>query len=360
MIRTIGDLRAALEDAAPRPRWETLANHLEGLRDYPRRFGWHLAQMLIVSEPETLRRAATRLLHDPGSRAEAALALARLHNRLEEWDALRALLLDTLDAPGEPRPAWLRMLLRAELLAPSAETRRHWELALPGQPAPAHAMLRSLRRFARRGEADAASLCGVIARFLAPIAEAGLPAPIRRLAEAGRVAIVGNGPVLLGRGAGGEIDGHDLVVRLNYPVLSGHEADTGRRTDLMLFHETKRPILAGLQAREPGFAAVPAFGIRGMPRQEKPADPPRLPPALERLVALLTYDTPTTGLFATVLAALVLGRRVTLYGFDFFAPGGAGHYFDRTVAAPMHEVAFERWFAGQALPALFPAIARAA
>ena len=48
--------------------------------------------------------------------------------------------------------------------------------------------------------------------------------------EGSSCAVVGNSGVLLGQGHGQEIDGHDVVFRVNSPPLERHTADVGRRT----------------------------------------------------------------------------------------------------------------------------------
>jgi hypothetical protein len=46
--------------------------------------------------------------------------------------------------------------------------------------------------------------------------------------------VVGNAPTLLGSGAGGWIDGHDIVVRFNDCKVRGFEQDVGARTDILV------------------------------------------------------------------------------------------------------------------------------
>lgn len=48
------------------------------------------------------------------------------------------------------------------------------------------------------------------------------------------IAVVGNGPSELGKGHGAEIDGHDIVIRINNYVTKGYEPDYGRRTDVWM------------------------------------------------------------------------------------------------------------------------------
>lgn len=52
------------------------------------------------------------------------------------------------------------------------------------------------------------------------------------------VAVVGNGPQEVGKGLGHEIDGHDVVIRINNYVLQGYEADYGTRTDVWVKNVT--------------------------------------------------------------------------------------------------------------------------
>ena len=48
------------------------------------------------------------------------------------------------------------------------------------------------------------------------------------------IAVVGNGPSELGKGHGAEIDGHDIVIRINNYATKGYETDYGRRTDVWM------------------------------------------------------------------------------------------------------------------------------
>jgi len=62
------------------------------------------------------------------------------------------------------------------------------------------------------------------------------------------VALVGNGPQEIGKGLGAEIDGHDVVIRINNYELAGYESDYGCRTDVWvknvmpeMSHELRSP-----------------------------------------------------------------------------------------------------------------------
>ncbi|MCX7685625.1 MAG: glycosyltransferase family 29 protein [Acetobacteraceae bacterium] len=278
------------------------------------------------------------------------------------------------------RHGWRLRLARAELLSPTrdaAEREAVWALALPAFPQGLPlAALRAQRAISRGREPDLGRFEVLLARQAAaalalPSAEAAggadmverLAAIYRRLRAARDVALVGNAPTLSGSGAGREIDRHDLVVRCNYPPIAGFESDVGGRADLMLLHGAKRHGLAERLRRDPRYPKLPALSCgpaspRGEPPPLPPDDEPRpaAPDALERLVDQLCYPEWTTGLFGAVLIGLVFGRPLRLYGFDFFRPGSAGHYYGGAGAAPHHDVAYERWYLTRVLPALRPGV----
>lgn len=132
-----------------------------------------------------------------------------------------------------------------------------------------------------------------------------------------RVALVGNARSLAERAQGAEIDGADLVVRLNAAPLPS-PASHGTRTDWMavsvpveeaviaargprrvIWMTPKRKRLPWRIASRPGFALAP-------------------PEWNARLAAELGAR-PTTGLMAIDLLARSGAREVRLHGFDFFA-----------------------------------------
>lgn len=303
-------------------------------------------------------------------------------------------------------PEWRLYLARSQLVAPSADLKEHeadWQLALSAVPRglPRLALL-AQRALADDRTPDLADFDAQLAReaaaFASPpgdaVGKAGLrnllaalsrsmvlarrsakppavspaeTAELERLAAIYRtlhaardVALVGNAPTLAGSGAGAEIDRHDLVVRCNYPVLAGFATDVGMRADLVLFHGAKRRRLAQLLARDPRYPALPSLssGPAGAPPPvPTDAEPrPAAPAPLERLVDGLCYEMRTTGLFGAVLIALVFGKPLRLYGFDFFRPGMAGHYYGKAAAAPHHDLAYERWYLTRALPVLRPSV----
>lgn len=373
----VGALLARYRAAAAADRPGLLASGLTGL-------------MLTRSAAERLwgLRAEDPAGFDAGLDRAAAVALDHpLVFQLLAWREVRAERHERVKELArfilalEPRQqGWRLRLARAELLSPSrgaAEREAVWALALPAfPPGLPLAALRVQRALSRGREPDTTRFEALLAReasaalALPPEEAAGgaamverLAAIFRRLRRARDVALVGNAPTLAGSGAGREIDRHDLVVRCNYPPLIGYEADVGGRADLMLLHGAKRHDLAERLARDPRYPAVPALSCGpasppGEPPPIPPDDEPRpaAPKVLERLVGRLCYPEWTTGLFGAVLIGLVFRRPLRLYGFDFFRPGSAGHYYGGAGAAPHHDVGYERWYLTRVLPALRPAV----
>ncbi len=236
--------------------------------------------------------------------------------------------------------------LRCALLAPGADPATWDRFA---------ATLPPLARLAHDAQRHAAAGLPVdAAPLLAALPAGPLPGPLARLAAAESVAIIGNGAGLLGSGAAAAIEAHDLVLRLNFPVVTGHEADVGSRADLVIVAEAKRWQLDELRAREAAYATTPALAARVAWPRKAEATPDQVPRPLAEAVVALGYHQPTTGFFAVLLAALVLRRRVTLFGFDFFSPGRPGHYWGDTSAGAQHELAYERWMAERFLPLACP------
>ncbi|RCV37073.1 hypothetical protein SETIT_8G033700v2 [Setaria italica] len=77
-------------------------------------------------------------------------------------------------------------------------------------------------------------------------------------------AVVGNSGILLGSGRGGQIDAHDLVVRLNNARVAGYAADVGAKTSLSFVNSNilhrcavRSAVAAGGCACHPYGRAVP-------------------------------------------------------------------------------------------------------
>lgn len=156
------------------------------------------------------------------------------------------------------------------------------------------------------------------------------------------VALVGNSKALVAGAQGAEIDGHDLIVRINRaPMPSGRSHGTRTdwlglgmgldaptrdrlRPDKLLWMPAKRRRLGWDTARSPGFYLHPREDVVRLG---------------ERLGA-----KPTTGaLLIDLLLRSGLGT-LTLYGFDFFATGSLSGR--RTAQQVPHDFTAEaRWVA---------------
>nr|WP_246603182.1 glycosyltransferase family 29 protein [Falsiroseomonas tokyonensis] len=174
-----------------------------------------------------------------------------------------------------------------------------------------------------------------------------------RVAQASTVAVIGNGPSLLGQGRGAALDAMPLLVRCNFPMLAGLEADLGHRTDIVFFVQALKSRIAGeLAARHPSFRdawlAFYAGAHPGPPApiliEGRPARHCQLPHELARLGVSLSYSAATTGLRALIFFAVFAGRPVAAHGFDFF--GGAHSAWRARPAIPglHHRPNFERGF----------------
>lgn len=183
-----------------------------------------------------------------------------------------------------------------------------------------------------------------------------------KLLGARRVALVGNAPTLKGAGLGPEIDAHDLVIRCNFAEIEGFADDVGSRVDVVAFNESLRPSLSRLRGRSSRYAEVPAVGLHpiadfgaGLSREPIPPGVATLPFPTRAFISAVSYVRSTTGLMALNLLALVFGKSVTAYGFDFFSDVSRPHYFGNQTGAYLgHEVQYERWFVTHFLPAVRP------
>lgn len=316
-------------------------------------------------DPPPLLAACEAILREAPVHRVALRTLAWLRGRLGDADGARAALARLLEAWPDQGLDTKRELLRLHLLGTHDAPAREGDWRRHGRD---RGELSRLCYLAQRAAAEGTALdhapfeAELARRAAEAFAEAsGTPAApaLALLRDARSVALVGNGPALKGSRAATAIEAHGLVVRLNYPVMLGHEADVGTRTDLVIFDGSHRPRVAERMRRHPAFPAVPALGTHAGPMG--PAGPlypgpPDIPLALMRLVCDLSYTRLTTGMAALVLAGVVLGKPVTLFGFDFFRPGGAGHYYDAAAAPFTHETGYERFYVERVLPVLRPQI----
>lgn len=305
-----------------------------------------------------LRQAAEQVLAAQPGNGSALRVLATCQSRAGEFRAAAATLRRLIRLGPTSLETW-RELQRLDVLAgarPAGSVPPRQAERLGPVAAAALAAMRAVAsgQAPDRAAFDAALSAATQAAFAEARAAGPLPPLLDVLAAARDVAIVGNGPSLAGSGAGPAIESHDVVLRFNYPVLTGHEADVGRRTDAVIMSGSKRVRHAELMAREPGYDTVPAMVIEATQRVLPDQVPPALPAPIASVLLAAGYGRPTMGFGGIVLSVLLLGRRARLFGFDFFAPGQPGHYFGEAAAALHHEPGFERWFVTRLLPALRP------
>jgi hypothetical protein len=168
-----------------------------------------------------------------------------------------------------------------------------------------------------------------------------------------RIALVGNGPSLRGARRGQEIERYDLIVRCNFPVIKEFSLDVGSRTDLMFFTEALLRLLDRYLDRDPSYRSVRLMTVAN-PAAAAGFDPhaiaanaglslARLPASVLDTLKDLSYRHLTTGAMAYLLLAALLGKQITLFGFDFYSKGDL-HYFPQNTGLWLpHEVQYEKF-----------------
>jgi hypothetical protein len=166
------------------------------------------------------------------------------------------------------------------------------------------------------------------------------------------VAVVGNAPTLLGSGAGGWIDGHDIVVRFNDCKVRGFEDDVGARTDILVcnpYAETRPDSCLD--------ELLPPVTVVAISSQTRRGDRAEFARWVGRNRVLFTYspdlrlDTVersqialTTGTYGiSLLANILRPLRMAVTGFTMFHPGTDFHYWSRATPSGIksHEPATE-------------------
>ncbi len=146
------------------------------------------------------------------------------------------------------------------------------------------------------------------------------------------VAVVGNGPGEVGKGLGGEIDSHDIVVRFNSFMTEGYEADYGTRTDIWskasidhIVHER----VAGVKSMvvhdrnlecdslKPGYIeAADDMLNRGLLVDYYPLE-------CREALAKAGCKSPTTGFLMIETLRRAAPRHIDAYGFSFLVEGAS-------------------------------------
>lgn len=182
---------------------------------------------------------------------------------------------------------------------------------------------------------------------------------ITDIKDASTVAIVGNGPNLLGKHLGEQIDNHDIVVRMNFFHTKGYEADTGTKTDIWVTGANEAYVDKDLDQKPKNTLSI----LKSSGLQNKTTFLPTIEKIEERLgrsykefitipaqlqtlaeVKCLT-ETPSTGMRSISFMVNICNQNVDLYGFDFFSTT-AHHYYD--VNRPLGKEFKERkmWYVG--------------
>lgn len=166
------------------------------------------------------------------------------------------------------------------------------------------------------------------------------------------LAIVGNAGYLAELPQGAQIDGHNLVLRMNNFQVAGYERQVGARTDIYLttFHRDVKLTNPALRPAKIIVASVPnnlrrdrsrgvlhAHGVQitaGLHQLQKSQ---AYVPAWDYFLAKkgLTGKYPTSGAMAIFLATEFLAprcRSIYLTGFSFFR--GKSHYFSEQTISP--------------------------
>jgi len=275
-----------------------------------------------------------------------------------------------------------RELLRVEMMSPSDDPQPVMEL---GGRSLGHPMTRAAYEvqleLSRNGEISKERLTALnsaIDSAFADIARTSLTedstidmnptaasAGIARVMAARTVALVGNGPSMNGLSGGEAIEGHDLVIRCNFPKISGHEADVGSRTDVMVFNESLFGSLKNRLGREHAFANTPLISLHPDAVKvtnfdeicsEAGVEVWRLPLSVRNFFQRFAYSRPTTGMMTAIVLVALLRKKTTLFGFDFFKEPKT-HYFGADGQTFIgHELQYEAWFIQEFLMRVFPGI----
>jgi len=254
-------------------------------------------------------------------------------------------------------------------------------------------------RLIERAEQEAITrlVSGALMRAYLPASDPffARPKPFRRC------AVIGSSGLLLNSSLGAQIDAHDVVMRFNWPLLAGFEADVGRKTTHMLvnrksMHASHWPPYASQRVdyAEQNVTVVAMLHFldeftEWLHWARRARAPPLLAvsPDFRRLAAKTLLDAlradlrpqiggglsdvvASSGLVGALLA-LAACEHVTLAGFGTSAHSGNGHYWAPAGAVTrewtIHDFDGEQhyfrllelrrtyppWLAGDAQPATF-------
>lgn len=159
-----------------------------------------------------------------------------------------------------------------------------------------------------------------------------------KLINAKRIAVVANGAGEVGKKKGSEIDDHDIVIRMNGPVIEGYEEDYGKKTDIwvrtfdMLFqwkyHLTEYAY--GMFRDDMWHSTFPVSTFQTY--SDKEVSYGYVDTAMKQAALTLVphyYSYPTLGFLTMLVLYQILGssEKVDCYGFAFLNPSGKYDYY---------------------------------
>jgi hypothetical protein len=319
-------------------------------------------------DPRTVIACLAQAAKDHAPRAEIGRFLVWHYLRAGDFAAARTLCLRLAQAV-QPEAEWHAFAIRAALLGTPHDAREGW-LASGARTGGA------LRKLSYRTLAAVAAADGNKAELVtmwldkvrdhtraefeaARAADPAVGAFLDEVSAMQSVALVGNGPSLARSGLGRRIDGFDGVFRVNFPIIGELAPDVGTRTDAVFFTET---LFMGhginrLLDANGAYRSVRALSFEGSTGGVAIHDAAahmaeagastyvRLPVRIRNLLVQMSYDGHTTGFVTLMFLAILLGKKVTVFGFDFYRQGTHNYW---TVGVPQpplhHELQFERFY----------------
>ncbi len=182
---------------------------------------------------------------------------------------------------------------------------------------------------------------------------------LKKLIAAKSIVLVANGPSLSGSLSGAAIDAHDVVIRCNFPVFSRFSEDVGRRVDIVFFNESLVPTLPEMLTREPQFKECLSLAFHPEPgplfddqhyARNMNDRVSKIPPKLREFYRSFFYTRPTTGLMGIILISVLLGKDLSIFGFDFYEQAMTHYYPSTSPVFLGHELQYEKWFLKHFIP----------
>ena len=170
------------------------------------------------------------------------------------------------------------------------------------------------------------------------------------------VAVIGKGNSLKGKGLGADIDGFDVVLRVNHAAKPEQADDFGSRTSAVMYarHLEEKFGKSSAEGAPMGVSVALLDANRSYVARKVQTEQPA-EYFLDYLIESITYRRATTGLRVLVLVSLLLDLEADIraFGFDFYTTlEQPGQSLDsvRNSAAMGHEIDYEYWFARSVLP----------